>query len=146
MADAKKKKAKVAQRKYKKEKEIARCMKAGENRSNIESELESEDPTKVDDMIFSEEKESQEVVVSSVERRNPAAMSTGDEQEAKRCGEVPCRGSVLRARMPSANRRQSGCGHCALWRRCWSHCRLWQTWPSKLGGPRSGLALVHRWD
>ena len=33
-------------------------MWVGENRSNVESELESEDPTEVgDDMIFSEEEE-----------------------------------------------------------------------------------------
>ena len=42
-------------------------MKAGENRSDIESELESEDPTEVgDDMIFSEEEENWEVIVTSV--------------------------------------------------------------------------------
>ena len=33
-------------------------MKAGENKSDVESELESEDPTDVDDMVFSEEEES----------------------------------------------------------------------------------------
>ena len=33
-------------------------------------------------MIFSEEEESREVAVTSVERRDPTAMSTGDEQEA----------------------------------------------------------------
>ena len=60
VADArKKKKAKESRRKYEKEKEIARRMKVEENRSNVESELESEDPTEVgDDIIFSEEEES----------------------------------------------------------------------------------------
>ena len=60
VADArKKKKAEEARWKHEKEKEIARCMWAGENRSDIESELESEDPIEVgDDMIFSEEEES----------------------------------------------------------------------------------------
>ena len=33
-------------------------MKAGENKSDVESELESEDPTDVDDMVFSKEEES----------------------------------------------------------------------------------------
>ena len=89
MADArKKKKAEVAQRKYKKEKEIARRMKAGERKSDIESELELEDPTDVDDMVFSEEEESLEVVLTSVEHRDPTAMSTGDEQEVERRVEV----------------------------------------------------------
>ena len=64
-------------------------MKAGENRSDVLSELESEDPTYVDDMIFSEEEESREVVVTLVERRNPMTMSAGDEQDAERCTEVP---------------------------------------------------------
>ena len=69
----------MAQQKYKKEKEIARCVKAEENRSEVESELESEDPTYVDDMVFSEEEESQEVVVTLAEHHDPMAMSTGDE-------------------------------------------------------------------
>ena len=54
-------------------------MKAGEHRSDVESELKSDDPTEVDDMIFSKEEESREVVMTSAERRDPAAMSTGDE-------------------------------------------------------------------
>ena len=64
-------------------------MKAGENRSDIESELESEVPTEVDDMIFSKEEESQEVIVTSAECRDPMAMSTGDEQQEERRAEVP---------------------------------------------------------
>ena len=40
----KKKKAEVARWKYEKEMEIAQRVRAGENRSDIESELESEDP------------------------------------------------------------------------------------------------------
>ena len=64
-------------------------MKARERRSDIESELESKDPTEVGDMIFSEEEESREVVVTLVERRNPMTMSAGDEQDAERCTEVP---------------------------------------------------------
>ena len=69
----------MAQRKYKKEKEIARRVKAGENKSDVESELKSEDPTDVDDMIFSEEEESPKVILTSAERHDPAAMSAGDE-------------------------------------------------------------------
>ena len=74
-------------------------MKARERRSDVESELESEDPTEVDDMIFSEEEENWEVIVTSVEHRDPAAMSAGDEQEAEGCAEVP----ALRKRAASAN-------------------------------------------
>ena len=89
-ADArKKKKTEVAHRKYKKEKEVARRMKARERKSDVESELESEDPMDVDDMVFSEEEESPEVVLTSAERRNPAATSAGDEQEVEKHVKVP---------------------------------------------------------
>ena len=85
----KKKKAEEARWKHEKEKEIAQRVKAGENRSDVESELESEDPTVVgDDVIFSEE-EGQEVVATSAERRDPAAASAGDEREVERRGNVP---------------------------------------------------------
>ena len=59
-ADAKKeKKAQAARRRYQKEQDIAQRVRAGENRSDVESELESEDPIEVgDDMIFSEEEDS----------------------------------------------------------------------------------------
>ena len=57
--DARKKmKAEEARRKHEKEKEVTRRVKVRERRSDVESELESEDPTEVDDMIFSEEEES----------------------------------------------------------------------------------------
>ena len=61
-------------------------MRARENMSDVESE----DPTKVgNDMIFSEEEESQEVIVTSVEPHDPMAMSAGGEQEAERHSDVP---------------------------------------------------------
>ena len=64
-------------------------MRAGENRSDVEKELESEDPIEVrDDMIFSEEEKNREVIATSVERRDPMATSTGGEQEAERRGDV----------------------------------------------------------
>ena len=59
------------------EKEVARCVRAGERRSDIELELVSDDPTNLDDMVFSDEEESQEVVVTSAEHRDPVATSTG---------------------------------------------------------------------
>ena len=89
-ADARKKKrTKEIRQKQEKEHEIAQRMKAGERRSDVESELASEDPTDVDDMVFSKEEESREVVVTSVERRDPTTMSIGDEQEAERRVVVP---------------------------------------------------------
>ena len=88
-ADArKKKKAEVAHRKYKKE-EVAWRVKAGERKSDVESELKLEVPMDVDDMVFSEEEESWEVVVTSAERHDPTAISAGDEQEVERRTEVP---------------------------------------------------------
>ena len=53
--ERKKKKAEEAQWKHEKEIEIAWRVWARDNRSNVESELELEDPIEVgDDMIFSE--------------------------------------------------------------------------------------------
>ena len=54
-------------------------MRAGERRSDVESELALDDPTDLDDMVFSDEEESQEVVVTSVVRRDPTATSAGEE-------------------------------------------------------------------
>ena len=59
-------------------------MRAGERRSDVESELASDDPTELDDMVFSDEEESREVVVTSVERCGPTTMSAGGEQDAAR--------------------------------------------------------------
>ena len=100
-ADAKKKKkAKEARRKHEKEKEITRRVWAGENRSDVESELESEDPTEVgDDVIFSEEEESREVIVTLAERCDPTAAHAGGEQEAERHDDVP----EMRKHAASAN-------------------------------------------
>ena len=74
-----KKRTREVRRKQEKEKEIARRVKAGECRSDVESELTLEDPTDVDDIVFSMEEESWEVIVTSVEHRDPTATSTGDE-------------------------------------------------------------------
>lgn len=86
--------------------EIARCVRARENRSDVESELKLEDPTEVgDDMIFFEEEEGQEVVVTSAERCDPTATSTGDEREAERHDNIPCQGSTPRAQTSLVNGR-----------------------------------------
>ena len=63
-------------------------MRAEECRSNVELELMSDDPMDLDDMVFSDEEESQGVAVTSVERRDPVATSAGEEQEAARHAEV----------------------------------------------------------
>lgn len=56
VAVEKKKRAEKARRKHVKEMEIARCVWARENKSNIEAELELEDPTEMgDDMISSKD-------------------------------------------------------------------------------------------
>ena len=78
--DARKKKRTMEVRwKQEKEQEIARRVKAREHRSDVKSELESEDPADMDDMVFSEDEESQEVIVTTAEHRDPTAMSAGDE-------------------------------------------------------------------
>ena len=53
-------------------------MRAGERRSDVESELASDDPMDLDDMVFSDE-ESQGVAVTSAEHRDPVATSAGEE-------------------------------------------------------------------
>ena len=65
-------------------------MRAEERRSDVESELASDDPpTDLDDMVFFDEEESREVVVTSAEYCGPAAMSAGGEQEAAWRAAVP---------------------------------------------------------
>ena len=69
---------------------IARCVRARENKSDVESELESEDPTKMgDDVISSEDEEGQEVIVTLVEHREPTATSTSSGWDVGSHGDVP---------------------------------------------------------
>ena len=77
VVDAKKKKrAEKAQRRYEKEKEIARWVWAEENRSDVEAELESKEPTELGGDASSSEDGGRSVVVTSAERREPMATST----------------------------------------------------------------------
>ena len=72
--------------------EIARRVRVGENRSDAESELELEDPLEMgDDMISFEDERGREVIVTSVERREPMATSAGGEWEVDRRDDVPVR-------------------------------------------------------
>ena len=65
-------------------------MRSGERRSDVESELASDDPPMdLDDMVFSDEDESREVVVTLVDHCGPAVTSAGGEQEAARRAAVP---------------------------------------------------------
>ena len=98
--------------------EVARRVRAGERRSDVESELTSDDPMDLDDMIFSDEEESREVAVTSAERHDPTVASAGEEQEAAWRVEVP----VSRKRAASvdvvgewvAKRTRSSCPSVAL--------------------------------
>ena len=69
MVNGRKKRAEKAQRRHQKEQEIAQCVWARENRSDVEAELELEEPTKMGDhMSASEDEGVRGAVVSSVER------------------------------------------------------------------------------
>ena len=73
-----------------KKEEVARCIRAEERRSDVESELTSDDPPMdLDNMVFSDEEESWEVVVTSAERCGPTATSAGGEQEVAWHAAVP---------------------------------------------------------
>ena len=75
VAVAKKKRAEKARRRHEKEKETARWVRAGENRSDVEAELESEEPTEMGgDASTSEDDRDRGVVATSVERRASAAV------------------------------------------------------------------------
>ena len=99
--DAKKKKrAEEAQRWHEKEKEIARRVRAGENRSDVEAELELEEPMEMGGYASSSEDEGgRDVIVTSVERREPTAKSDSGGCDAERRGNVP----VLRKRIMSSD-------------------------------------------
>ena len=77
-ADAKKKKRpEKARRKHGREMEITRWVRAGKSRSNVEVELESEDPMETGDDVISSKNKGGWEVATSVERREPTAASTG---------------------------------------------------------------------
>ena len=89
--DAKKKKrAKKAQRRHEKDKEIARRVCADENQSGVEAELESEEPTEMGgDASTSEDEGDQGIVTTSMERREPAAASINGGWNTKRRNDDP---------------------------------------------------------
>ena len=86
----KKKKTEKAQRSFDKEKAINRRVRGGESQSDMEVELESEEPMEMgDDMSSSEDKEDRGVAVSLVERRKPTAVPIDSEHGTEVCGDVP---------------------------------------------------------
>jgi len=108
----KKKRAKKARRKHRKEMEIARWVWAGENRSDMEAELESEDSTEVGvDTSSSEDEGSRSIVATLVEQREPAATSASGGRDAGRRGNVPplrkCAASSNAAGEQAVKRRRS---------------------------------------
>ena len=65
-------------------------MRASENRSNVEVDLESEEPTEMsDDASTSEDDGGRGIVATSVEHHVPATMSASGGWDTKRHGEVP---------------------------------------------------------
>ena len=108
----KKKRAEKAQRKHRKEMEIARWVWAGENRSDMEAELELEDSTEVGvDTSSSEDEGSRSIVATLVEHREPAATSASGGRDAGRRGNVPplrkCAASSNAAGEQAVKRRRS---------------------------------------
>ena len=85
MVERKKKQAKKARQKHEKEMEIAQRVRAGENKSDVESE----DPTEVGDDVISIEEEGGREVMTSTVRREPTAASASGGREAERRGDVP---------------------------------------------------------
>jgi hypothetical protein len=81
--------AEKAQRRHRKEQDIARCVQAGYNRSDVEAELKLKDLTKMGhDVISSKEERGREVTTSTL-HHEPMAMSTNGGPEVERHGDVP---------------------------------------------------------
>ena len=78
-------------------------MRAGESQSDVEAELESEDPTEMgDDVISSKEEGGWDAGVTSAARREPTATPASGGQDMERCDGMP------RARMLLVSGRRSG--------------------------------------
>ena len=95
MVAKKKKRAEKAWRRHEKENEIAWQVWADENRSDVEAELELEEPTETGgDASTSEDDGDRGVIVTSVERRAPTAASIGGGWDTERHDDVPHQGSM----------------------------------------------------
>ena len=88
--DGRKKRAKKAHRRHQKEKEIARLVRAEENRSDVEAELESEEPTVMGgDASSSKDGGGRDIVATLVEHRKPTAKSASGGRDTERRDDVP---------------------------------------------------------
>ena len=88
--DAKKKKrVEKARRRHGKEMEISRGVWARENRSDVEAELESEEPTELGGDVSSSKDGDWDVVATSSKRRESATTSASGERVAGRRDDVP---------------------------------------------------------
>jgi len=86
----KKKKVEKAQRRFNKEKEINRWVQGGESQSDVEVELESEEPTEMgDDTSALEDEGVRGAVVTSVEHCEPMTTSIGGGRDVETRGDVP---------------------------------------------------------
>jgi len=90
MLAKKKKKAEKARRRFKKEKEISWWVQAGESWSDVEVELESEEPIEMGgDASASKEEGDRSGVVTSAEHREPMVASVDSGRDTKTRGDVP---------------------------------------------------------
>ena len=88
--DAKKKKrAEKARRRHEKETDIARRVRAGENRSDMEAELESEEPMEMGgDTSTSKDEGDRGIIMTSVERHEPTATFVSGGWDMEKRGDV----------------------------------------------------------
>jgi len=95
---AKKKRAEKARRRFEKEKEIGRRVWGGESQSDVEAELESEEPMEMGgDASTSKDEGDRGIIVTSVEHHEPTATSIGGGQDTEK------RANVLESRKRAAS-------------------------------------------
>ena len=106
MLAKKKKKAKKVQRRFNKEKEINCWVWGGESQSNIEAELELEEPTKMgDDTSVSEDEGDRGAAMTLVERHEPTAVPVGGVRDTEMRNDIP------------ESRKRAVSGDALLWHR-----------------------------
>ena len=139
----KKKRAEKAQRKHGKETKIAQRMRARENRSDMEAELKSEEPMELCGDASSSEDGDRDIIVTSSEGRESAAMSASGERDVGRYGDVPP--SKKRAASSNAASEQEVKRPWSPWPSEASPASppLHQAWRGVLAGRRSMLVPLH---
>ena len=86
----KKNRTEKAQRRFEKEKEIGRRVQAGESRSDMEAELELEDPTEMGgDASTSEDEGHRGVIMTLVEHHEPMTASISGGWDTEKHDDVP---------------------------------------------------------